>query len=206
MLRIWGRQNSSNVRKVIWCCTELDVPFERRDIGGAAGGLDTPEYRRLNPNSVIPTIEHDGFVLWESNAIVRYIASVFGYGTLYPENLRERADADRWMDWQVTTAQPALGPIFQGLIRMAPEQRDMKLIDAQIVRVGQLMQILDKHLAIRGCVAGDGLTMGDIPIGCLCWRYLQLPIERPELPNVAAYFERLQTRPAYSEHVMLPLT
>lgn len=206
MLKVWGRTNSINVQKVMWTLGELGVAHERIDAGGAFGRLDTPEYGAMNPNRLIPVIEDGATVVWESNAIVRYLAARYGAGELWPEDPGRRADADRWMDWQITTAQPALGPIFQGLIRMAPEQRDMKLIDAQIVRLGQLMQVLDKHLAVRQCVAGDDLTMGDVPIGCLCWRYLKLEIERPELPNVAAYFERLQARPAYREHVMLPLT
>ena len=160
----------------------------------------------MNPNRLVPVVEDGATVVWESNAIVRYLAARYGAGELWPEDPGRRSVADRWMDWQITTVQPALGPIFQGLIRMAPEQRDMQLIAAQIVRLGQLMQVLDRHLAVRQYVAGDTLTMGDIPLGCVCWRYFQLPIERPELPNVAVYAERLRDRPAYRQHVMLPLT
>ena len=125
MLKIWGRNNSVNVQKVLWCCEELAVEYERIDAGGAFGIVNTPEYRRLNPNGLVPTIDDDGFVLWESHAIVRYLAAKHGAG-FWPEDRRMRAEADQWMDWSQTTFWPAIRPLFMGLIRTAPEQRDAR--------------------------------------------------------------------------------
>ena len=144
-------------------------------------------------------------MVWESNAIVRYLAARYGAGGLWPEDARTRSVADRWMDWQLTTLQPAVTPIFWGLIRTPPEKRDMALINASAERLGQAMTILDGHLADRPFVAGDLLTMGDIPVGCVCWRYANLDVARPDLPNIAAYRQRLEGRAAYRANVMLPL-
>lgn len=196
MLTIWGRQNSSNVRKVVWCCVELDVPFERRDIGGAAGGLDSPEYRRLNPNRVIPTIEHDGFVLWESNAIVRYIASTFGFGTLYPEDLRERADADRWMDWQVTTLRPVLIPPVLDWIYGRPMDQN------QCRRAEPIWRILDEHLVGRSYLVGSGFTMADIPIALMAHWWFEFAIIRPAMPHLERWYCGMCERPAFQSHVL----
>ena len=206
MVRIWGRTSSINVQKVMWTVAELGLPHERIDAGGPFGGLDGPEYAGLNPNRLIPVLQDGATVVWESNAIVRYLAGRYGSGGLWPEDAGARSEADRWMDWQLTTLQPAITPIFWGLIRTPPEQRDLGLIAASAERLGQAMTILDGHLADRPFVAGDALTMGDIPVGCACWRYANLAIARPELPNILAYRARLEARPGYRAHVMLPLT
>ena len=206
MLKVWGRTNSINVQKVMWTLSELGVPHERIDAGGVFGKLDRPEFKAMNPNGLIPVVEDGPSVVWESNAIVRYLAARYGAGGLWPEDPGQRSVADRWMDWQLTTLQPAMTPVFWGLIRTPPEQRDTALIAAQAERLGQAMQLLDGHLAERPFVAGEALSMGDIPVGAVCWRYLQLPIARPELPHIQAYFARLKTRPAYRTHVMLPLS
>lgn len=205
MLKVWGRANSLNVQKVMWAIAELGLPHERIDAGGAFGGLDTPAYAALNPNRLIPVLEDGGTVVWESNAIVRYLAARYGTGTLWPEDPATRAAADRWMDWQLTTLQPALSPVFLGLVRTPPEQRDMAAIGAHAERLGRAMRILDAHLAGRRFVGGDALTMGDIPLGCVYWRYVNLAIDRPGLPNLAAWHERLAAREAYRQNVMLPL-
>ena len=206
MLKIWGRTNSINVQKVMWAVAELGVAHERIDAGGAFGKVDQPEYAAMNPNRLVPVLEDGSAVIWESNAIVRYLAAQYGAGELWPDDPAPRSEADRWMDWQITVVQPDIRPVFWGLIRTPPEQRDMAEINAAAGRLGVAMQIFDRHLAGRTFVVGDALTMGDIPIGCVCWRYLQLDIARPDLPHVTAYAERLQARPAYREHVMLPLT
>ena len=144
----------------------------------------------MNPNRLIPVLEDGGTVVWESNAIVRYLAARYGAGSLWPEDPAQRALADRWMDWQLSTAQPAMGPVFRGLIRTPPEQRDQAAIAAGAERLVAAMRLLDGHLAGRRFVAGDALTMGDVPVGCVCWRYRELPIARPELPNLDRWFER----------------
>ena len=205
MLKIWGRTSSINVQKVMWTVAELGLAHERFDVGGPFGGLEGPEYAALNPNRLIPVLQDGATTVWESNAIVRYLAGRYGSGGLWPEDPGVRSEADRWMDWQLTTLQPAIGPIFLGLIRTQPEKRDMALIDASAERLAQAMTILDRHLAGRPFVAGDRLTMGDIPVGCVCWRYANLDVARPHLPNIAAYRARLEERPGYRAQVMLPL-
>ncbi|MFO1075756.1 MAG: glutathione S-transferase [Geminicoccaceae bacterium] len=206
MLKVWGRTNSLNVQKVMWTVAELGLAHERIDAGGAFGGLASAAYGALNPNRLVPVLEDGATVIWESNAIVRYLAARYGAGDLWPEDPARRSLADRWMDWQATTAQPALGPVFWGLVRTPPEQRDLALIERQVPVLGETMRVLDAHLATNRFVAGETLTMGDIPVGCVAWRYLNLPIARPKLPHLARWAAELQERPGYRAHVMLPLT
>lgn len=207
MLKIWGRCNSINVQKVLWCCAELNLPFERIDAGMKFGVNNTEEYRAMNPNGLVPTIDDDGFVLWESHAIVRYLARKHGAGYLYPADMQQCADADRWMDWYATTVWPSLQPIFWNLIRMPPEQRDMPLVVAMTQKVVTAMGLLDTHLSTRSHVTGETFTMGDISLGCALARWLNLPVERPAHPHLNAYYARLQLRPAYRQWVnVLPLT
>ena len=206
MLRIWGRSNSINVQKVLWCCEELDVRYRRVDVGGPFGGNKEPEYLRLNPNGLVPTISDGGFVLWESNAIVRYLAAKHGMGTLYPEDLAERADADRWMDWQMGTLWANFRPAFVGLIRTLPEKRDRDDIATAISRTAENLAMLDAHLAARDYVTGPAFTMADIPLGVTACRWFNLEIERPPMPNLEAWYERLCARSPYKATVMLPLS
>ncbi|MCZ6593222.1 MAG: glutathione S-transferase [Alphaproteobacteria bacterium] len=203
MLIIWGRHTSSNVEKLLWACTEMGVPFERRDMAGKFGFTD--EYLAMNPNRVVPTIDDDGFILWESNACLRYLAAKHGAGTLWPEDLQVRANADRWMDWCTTTLWVALRPVFHGLIRTSLENRDMEAITAAAKSTGEILAILDDWLADRDFVCGDAFTMGDIPVGFVLYRWYALDVERPERPNVRAWYERLTERPGYREYIMIPL-
>lgn len=203
---IWGRNNSLNVQKVLWCCDEMGVEYERIDAGGAFGIVDTPAYRKLNPNGLVPTLVDDGFVLWESNAIIRYLAAKHGARSLWPDDLQRRADADRWMDWKVSTFWPAMRVLFLGLVRTPEEKRDAKAIEESRLKTADVLAIVDAHLASRAYLAGDTFTLGDIPLGCGIWRWMALPIERPQLPHVARWFEALQQRPAYQKLVMLPLS
>jgi glutathione S-transferase len=205
MLKIWGRNNSVNVQKVLWCCEEMAVAYKRVDAGGTFGIVDTPEYRRLNPNGLVPTIDDDGFVLWESHAIVRYLAAKHAAG-LWPEDRKMRAEADQWMDWSQTTFWPAIRPLFMGLIRTAPEQRDARVIEDSRIKTAQVLVIVDAQLRSRQFLAGSDFTVGDIPLGCGIWRWMALPIDRPELPNVQRWFETLAQRPAYRKIVMPPLS
>jgi glutathione S-transferase len=206
VLRIWGRSNSINVQKVLWCCEELDVPYDRVDVGGPFGGNREPEYLQLNPNGLVPTISDGGFVLWESNAIVRYLAARHGMGTLCPEDLAERADADRWMDWQMGTLWASFRPAFIGLIRTPPEERSPAQIATAIRETAGNLAILDAHLAGRDYVTGPSLTMADIPLGATAYRWFNLDIERPPMPNLEAWYERLRARGPYRATVMSPLS
>ena len=206
MLKIWGRPNSVNVQKVMWCVGELGLEHERIDAGGQFGKNDEDWYRAMDPNGRIPVIDDDGFVLWESNAIVRYLSATYGSGSLCPKTERSRADADRWMDWAITTLLPPVHVCFMNLIRTPEEQRDMPAVEAAAVRAGEIYEILDRHLAERDSVLGEHLTMADIPLGCLTYRWYGLPVTHAERPKVRAWYERLTERPAFREHVMIPLT
>jgi glutathione S-transferase len=170
MLKIWGRDTSINVQKVMWAVGELRLPHERIDAGRQFGGLDTPAYATLNPNRRIPTLEDGDVVLWESNVIVRYLAAQFGAGSLWPQDPGVRGVADQWMDWQQTTLLPDMRIVFFGLVRTPPAQRDQGKIAAAVESLKDVWGKLDAHLAKRRFVAGDDLTMGDIPVGAMCYR------------------------------------
>jgi glutathione S-transferase len=206
MLKLWGRINSINVQKVLWTLEELEVPYERIDAGLQFGVVNEPFYRKMNPNGRVPTIEDDGFVLWESNAIVRYLSAKHGAGTLYPGDPRQRADADRWMDWTTSTVAPAITPVFWGLVRTAPERRNHATIEAEAEKAAQAFQVLEHSLEGRDYVAGGSFSMGDIPLGAFVYRWYALNVKHPNLAKVEAYYRRLQQRPAYRKHVMLPLS
>lgn len=202
-LTIWGRHTSSNVQKLLWGCAEMGVSFERPDMAGKFGFTDN--YLAMNPNRVVPTIDDDGFILWESNACLRYLAEKYGRGGLWPEDPHVRADADRWMDWQTATFWPALRPVFHQMIRTPSEDQDAELIANGIAAAGEISAVLDAALADWPFVAGDTLTMGDIPIGGVIYRWYALDIDRPDRPNIRAWYERLQERPGFAEHIMIPL-
>lgn len=208
MLRIWGRKNSINVQKVLWCCGELGLAFERIDAGMEFGVNNTPEYRAMNPNGLVPTIDYDGFVLWESHAILRYLCGLHGLGTLWPGTPREFANADRWMDWYHSTLWPDLRPVFWNLVRVPPEKRDMGLVTESTRKLASTMGILDAQLGKTPYIGGAQFTMGDIPLGVAAYRWfnLNLPLERPAHRNLAAWYDRICERPAFRKHCMLPLT
>lgn len=206
MLKIWGRKNSVNVQKVLWCCDELEVPYERIDAGGAFGLTREPDYLTMNPTGLIPTIDDDGFTLWESNTIVRYLSAKYGANTLWPENPAARALAEKWMDYQLGTLWVAFRAAFLGLVRTPPEKRNMGQIDASLESTAEAFSVLDDHLADNEYVAGADFTMGDVALGSTVYRWLNMEIERPEMPNLEAWHERLTGRPAYQENVMVPFT
>jgi glutathione S-transferase len=205
MLTIWGRTSSINVQKVMWCCAELGLAHTRIDAGLAFGVNNTPEYLARNPNGLVPTIDDDGYVLWESNSIVRYLASRHALGTLCPEDPQTRFLAERWMDWQLSAAVP-LGTLYRGLIRTPPEKRDNNAIAAAKKASEDAMNILDGHLAGRDFMEAGRLTIGDITTGVMAYRWFGLGNSREATPNLARYYNRLAERTAYQVHVMLPLT
>ncbi len=207
MLTIWGRTNSVNVQKVLWCAAELGLPVARHDAGLAYGKNDEPWYLALNPNGRVPLLVDGDFSLWESNTIVRYLAAKHDFGGLYPASPEERALAERWMDWQLSTLARPLGIVFQGLVRTPPERRDRAAIAAAAAELPPAFAILDRHLEQRPYVAGDRFTVGDIPVGAFAHRWLSLEaIERPALPALERWHAALAERPAFREHVMLPLS
>ena len=206
MLKLWGRVNSINVQKVLWAIEELKVPYERTDAGMAFGVVNEPYYKKMNPNSRVPTVDDDGFVLWESNAIVRYLAAKHGAGSLYPNDPKHRADSDRWMDWASNHIGPVITPVFWGLIRTPAEKRNMAQIEAEAEKTGQQFQVLELGLEGKDYVAGKTFTMGDIVVGVYVYRWYALDVKHPKLPGVEAYYERLKKRPAFQKHIMKPLT
>jgi glutathione S-transferase len=205
MLKIWGRVNSVNVKKALWVIEELGLKYERIDAGMQFGVVQTPEYKRMNPNSLVPTIDDDGFVLWESHAIVRYLAAKHGAGTLWPADLKQRADSDRWMDWAYTF-QAQFRTVFWGLVRTPPDKRDMTAIEEARKKCAELLAIPDHYLSNRPYFAGNSLTIGDIPFGCHVHLWMRLPIERPAHPNLQRWFDRLCARAAYKKIVDIPLS
>jgi glutathione S-transferase len=208
MLKVWGRNTSSNVQKTIWALAEMKVPFERIDVGGKFGKTKDPFYLAMNPNSLVPTIEEeDGFTLWESNSIIRYLAAKHNNRTLEPADLRTRALAQKWMDWQLSVLGPAITPVFWGMIRTAPEQRDHKAIAAGKEKTIAAAKIMDAQLAKTKFMASDDFSYGDIPVGIMIYRYNQLIPERPATPNLDRWYGAISSRPAFKEQIaVVPLS
>jgi glutathione S-transferase len=208
MIKIWGRNTSSNVQKVMWAIGELELPHQRIDVGGAFGKNKEPPYLAMNPNGLVPTLEEeDGFTLWESNSIVRYLAAKHGSRTLEPADLKTRALAHKWMDWQLSVMGPAITPVFWGLIRTPPEKRDANAIAAGKARTIEAAQILDRQLGKTKYLAGDAFSYGDIPVGIMIYRYMQLIPERPSTPQLDRWYAAISSRPAFKDQVgSVPLT
>jgi glutathione S-transferase len=201
MLKIWGRTNSVNVKKVLWAAEEMGLEYQRIDAGLQFGVNKTPEYLKMNPTGLVPTIDDDGFVLWESHSIVRYLAAKHSAGKLWPTDPRRRAEAERWMDWTYTFQREFQRPIFWALVRTPPEKRDPAAIEAARKTCAELLRIPESYLANRPYLAGDEPTIGDIPLGCHVQLWMRLPLERPAQPHLTAWFERLCERPAFRKTV-----
>jgi glutathione S-transferase len=206
MIKIWGRTDSSNVQKVLWCCGELGIEFERLDWGGKFGGNKDKDYLALNPNGLVPTMKDGDFVLWESNSIMRYLNAQYGNGRLLPSSPQGMANANRWMDWQLSTLNPAIVPLFWNLIRTPADKRDPKTIQNALEKTTAAWQMVENQLLQGPFVAGDQLSLGDIPVGVWAYRWFNLPIERPKLPDLENWHERLKQRKPYQAHIMIPLT
>jgi glutathione S-transferase len=209
MLKIWGRNTSINVQKVMWAIGELGIPHERIDVGGAFGRTKEPFYLAMNPNSLVPTLEEDGFILWESNTIVRHLAGKHGAGTLEPSDPHERARASQWMDWMLTVCAPAIHGLFWGLIRTPPDKRDHKHIDESREKTTAAIRILDAQLGKTAHVAGDRFSMGDIPVGLIGYRFCKLVPDRQGLglDNFERWYRGLEQRPAFQQQILpVPFT
>jgi glutathione S-transferase len=196
MLKLWGRASSVNVQKALWIIGEIGVPFEHTEVGGPFGGLDTPEFGRMNPNRKVPVLDDNGYILWESNSIVRYLSAQYASGKLWPTDARERGLVDRWTDWQATELQPAMGPMFAGLIRTPPEKRDHAKIEASLKATNALCLTLEAALQGRDYLGGDHFTYADAVVGCAVHRWLTMQIERPATPALSAWHKRIKARPA----------
>ena len=202
---LWGRTTSSNVMKVIWLLEELGLPYERIDAGLAYGRNDTPEYLGMNPTGLVPTLEEDGFSLWESNAILRYLCNALPDETpYYPRAPRARAGVDRWLDCQQTQGRPQT-IVFQTLVRTPPANRDMAALAQAVTDAGRIWGFLEQRLAQHAFICGEAITIADIAWGVHVHRWFVLDIDRPALPHLRAWYERLLARPVYAQHIARPL-
>jgi glutathione S-transferase len=205
MLKVWGRRNSQNVQKVMWLVGELSLSHEHIPAGGAFGRLSEPQFGALNPNRLIPVIKDGTAVVWESHAILRYLAASYGGNRLWPSDPYMRSLADRWLDWSQSLWEPAfVTGIFWGYHRTPEPDRNEAAVAAAMQRCVALVGIADAVLAHRSFLAGPDFTLADIPFGSTLYRYFGLDIQRPPTPHVEAYFARLEGRPAYREHIMVP--
>lgn len=206
MITIWGRINSTNVRKALWCAEELDLDYERRDAGGAFGVVGTPGYRALNPNDRIPCLQDGDFVLWESNVIVRYLARQYGREPFAPADPKSWSSADKWMDWTATTLAMPFRDVFWNSVRRTPAERDHKELAAGLEECARQLAIADAALALSPYLSGEAFGVGDIPLGCMAYAWFSMAIDRPDHPHLEAWYTRLCARPAYRKAVMTPLT
>ncbi|HYY38767.1 MAG TPA: glutathione S-transferase [Xanthobacteraceae bacterium] len=205
MLTVYGRKSSFNVQKVMWLIGELGLVHEHVELGGAYGGLDTPEFRAMNPHGRVPVVDDNGTIVWESHAILRYLAACYNRGQFWSEDAAQRSLSDRWMDWSQSTLQPDfLNGVFWAYYRTPAPQRDMAAVDEKVRRCGQHFLLIDSILAGRQFLLGQQLSLADIAIGTSLYRYFNIDIARPALPNVEQWYGVLQARPAYRAHVMVP--
>ncbi|SIT30063.1 glutathione S-transferase family protein [Achromobacter sp. MFA1 R4] len=201
MLKILGKASSINVRKVLWTCAELNLPFDREDWGSGFRATTDPAFLRLNPNAMVPVLRDGDFVLWESNSIIRYLAGEHGGSHLYPAAPKPRARVDQWMDWQATDLNRSWSYAFMALARQSPAHQDAGAIEASCQDWARYMRILDQRLAETGAhVAGEAFTLADIPVGLSVNRWFETPFDKPALPAVAAYYDRLAKREGYRQY------
>ncbi|MBO9558065.1 MAG: glutathione S-transferase [Caulobacter sp.] len=205
MLKVWGRRSSANVQKVLWLVGELGLPHTHVPAGGEFGGLDEPAFRAMNPHGKVPVVDDGGVVVWESHAILRYLAATYGEGRFWAANPAARAPIDGWMDWAQTALQPAfLSGVFWGWYRTPESQRDAAAVARALEQTFACLTQVDRQLADRPFVGGETLSLADIAIGAHLYRYSELEIDRPDLPRLASWYGRLTDRAAYREHVMIP--
>lgn len=200
---LWGRLNSHNVKKVAWFAEELGLDYARHDIGGQFGY--TEDYLAKNPNRLIPMIEDGKVVLWESNAILRYMAAEYGGESWFPADPIDRALADRWMDWQFAYAEAQRLP-FLSFARTPREQWDMATIERDVTECARQLAVMERYLGETPWLSGARFGIGDIPMGVYAYTWFSLPFDKPEFPAVADWYARLKTRPGYASQVMIPLT
>jgi glutathione S-transferase len=198
-IKIWGRKTSSNVQKVLWILDELDLDYEHIGADAQFGQASTPEYRAMNPNGLVPVMQHGDLMVWESHAIMRYLAATFGEGTLWQTSPAARAPINQWEIWAVTSLIPAISKVFYAIVRAAPSKRDPKLIGETVAAASSALKILDDQLAKSKYVAGDAFSLADIPCASLMFRWETMEIDRPNLPNVARWMELIKQRPGYQK-------
>jgi glutathione S-transferase len=207
-LKIWGRANSVNVQKVLWCLRELGLAYERIDAGMQFGRNHEPDYLAMNPNARVPTMVDGDFVLWESNSIMRYLCLAYGDGSpIYPGEPKRRAAVDRWLDWTLSTVQPVDRPVFWALVRTPPERRDMAAIQQDADLEAPVWRIADHHLSTRRFIEGDDFTLADIAVGAYARRWLGFEgITKPRFSHLERWFAQFASRPGFAEVVAPPMS
>ena len=203
-MRLLGRRNSCNVQKVMWALGELDLDHDHIEIGGSFGGTDTAEFLSLNPNGTVPVLQDGALTLWESHAILRYLAAQYGANRMWPEDSVERAFVDQWMDWTATTFQPAWISLFWQVVRTPASQQDAEAIAGALRRTSRCFEIINARLATSRWLAGDAFSIADIAAGVALHRWSTIEVERPVMPNVVAWHERLAERQAFRDVVCRP--
>lgn len=205
MLTIWGRKTSSNVQALMWCVGELDLRFHRHDAGHRFGGLDTDAFRKLNPNGTIPVLQDgDHPPLWETGAILRYLANAYGGNAFWPRDPVQRAEIDKWAEWaKINVAMDFTVPVFWQVVRTAPAEQDQNAIEQAVAALDSKLALADTRLSENTYLCGPDLTLADIQLGHILYRYYDIAISRAVLPNLRRYYDKLTERPAYQEHVML---
>lgn len=205
MIEIWGRKTSSNVQALMWCIGEIGLPFVRYDIGHRYGGNDTAAFLAMNPNGTVPVIRDDkGAPLWETGAILRYLAGRYGALDFWPAEHQARAQVDKWAEWaKINVALNFTAPVFWWVVRTAAGERDAQAIGQALARLHHYLALADAQIAHEGYLAGRAFTLADIQFGHLLYRYFTIAIDRPVFPAIAQYYQRLTQHPAFAEHVMV---
>ena len=206
MLKIWGRANSSNVQKVLWCCEELGIEFDRVDAGGHFGLTKEPVYLAMNPNGLVPTIKDGDAILWESNTILRYLACTRGAEHLFPADPVRRAQVERWMDWQLASLMPPMATLLWGYYRTAPNDRDQTALDEAQRRATLAFSILENLLSDRRYIAGQNFTLADICLGIFVYRWHLYPVDRLPMPHLKRLNDLYCERSGFRTHVIGPIT
>ncbi|AYA06497.1 glutathione S-transferase family protein [Rahnella aquatilis] len=205
MIRVWGRKTSSNVQALMWCIGELGLEYERFDIGHKYGGNDTPEFLAMNPNGTVPVIrDGEGQPLWETGAILRYLAGKYGADEFWPQHPERRAETDKWTEWaKISVAMNFTAPVFWMVVRTAAKDQDHQALEKSLQNLNKKLAIAEAQIARHGYLAGSAFTLADIQFGHSLYRYFDIAIERPSFPAIEHYYEKLTQRPAFAEHVMI---
>lgn len=205
MLTIWGRKTSSNVQALMWCVGELGLEYKRHDVGHRFGGLDTPDFADLNPNRTIPVLQ-DGSnpPLWETGAILRYLANSYGADPFWPKDPVQRAEVDKWAEWaKINVAMAFTVPVFWQVVRTPASKQDIEAIKSAVETLERKLRIVAVQFANNAFLTGPELTLADIQLGHILYRYYDIDIIRARLPHLEKYYDRMTDRPAYQQHVMI---
>lgn len=205
MLTVWGRKTSSNVQALMWCIGEMELPYVRHDIGHKYKGTETDFYYSLNPNRTVPVLQ-DGTAppLWETGAILRYLANRYGAESFWPSDDIQKANIDKWAEWSKINVATAFNlPVFWRVVRTPQENRDEQAIAEAMVKLENYLSVAEAQFEKHRFLAGDAFSLADIQFGHVLYRYYDIDVVRKTLPRLRAYYENIAVRPAFQEHVMV---